>query len=101
MAVVIVGFFVTVGLVIWGGFAVFNYFAPPDPMVKMEALMLEAKGVKSEQLISCLGKAQMLLNEGAWLEGRIVEKLGSLKTSCLNWPQPLPPKEGQCDSHQI
>lgn len=101
VAIAIVGLFVSGGLVIWGGIAVFNYFAPPDPLVKMEAMMLEAKGVNSQQLSSCIGKAQSLMSLGPWLEGPIADKVEGLRKACLDHQKPLPTKGEENDSYQI
>ncbi len=87
----IVGFLITVALMIWAGVSAFNYVASsasqviqsPTALGHVENLKTELKSLPKLQAINCWGKAQSLIAVQPWLERPALDNLVNLKVACF------------------
>lgn len=94
LAVGLTGVVLAGGLIIWAGFAAFNYMASsaqqiiqtPAVQSQVESLRTEVTKVPQLQALSCWQKAQSLFAIEPWLAQPLEANLMSLKAACFGAP---------------
>ncbi len=102
VAIGIVGFLITGGIVIWAGISAMGYVAAkatqvvqsPSAQQHLESLKTEVQALPKIQTLNCWDKAQSLMAVEPWLARPALDNLNDLRVACLEQ------RPAVCEGHE-